>query len=252
MAGRSRTGGGLVSVPTGVKRLDDLLGGGVPKGSTTLLRGPPFTGRTVLGRLFVLAGVRAGEPGVLVLTDASASEASEALAAVDPKVPDYEADGLLWYVDAYTEGLGGEVDHPRGRAVPSAVDLNAFTRVMNEVQRELLADHDAHRMLFDSVTTMIVNANAQTAFRFLQVFLGRTRQAGGTSMLLLDDGIHADDEVQLVTHLVDGLVQTVKEDERTALRVEGLGLNKSPGWVEYEFDDDAFEITGSFGVGRIR
>jgi circadian clock protein KaiC len=47
-------------VETGVPGLDTLLGGGVWKGSTTLLVGPTGTGKTTIGLQFALAGVRDG------------------------------------------------------------------------------------------------------------------------------------------------------------------------------------------------
>lgn len=241
-----------MNVPLGVKRLDDLLGGGVPPGSATLVRGPAFSGKEVLGRRFVLTGLDEGVPAILVLTDASAADASAALAQVDPRVPDHEADGLLRYVDAYTASIGAEGDHPAARYVESVLSLNAFVRVMNEVQRDLLGDHDHHRVVFDSATTMIVETNARTTFRFLQVLLGRTRQAGGTSLVLIDDDVHEASDVQLIAHLAAGAIQTAVEDDRAMLRVEGLGLNQSPGWVPYAWSEERFEITGTFGVGLAR
>ncbi len=46
--------------------LDKLLGGGLPKKSTTLLVGSTGVGKTLLSLKFAAAGVEAGEPGMLV------------------------------------------------------------------------------------------------------------------------------------------------------------------------------------------
>lgn len=48
-------------VVTGVRGLDDLLDGGLPRGSWTLVFGPPGSGKTVLGLHFCWAGYLAGE-----------------------------------------------------------------------------------------------------------------------------------------------------------------------------------------------
>lgn len=45
----------------GVSGLDDLFGGGVARGSTTLLLGPSGAGKTILGLHFLAAGAAAGE-----------------------------------------------------------------------------------------------------------------------------------------------------------------------------------------------
>ena len=43
-------------VPTGIKGLDDLIGGGFPKGSTILVTGGPGTGKTTFGMNFLVSG----------------------------------------------------------------------------------------------------------------------------------------------------------------------------------------------------
>lgn len=241
-----------MTTATGVERLDELLGGGLPDGSATLVLGSPDTGIDVLARRFVLQGAREGMPSIVVLTDATASETSDDLEAIDPDTPAYEDDGSIRYVDTYTATVGTGRKHPAATYVGSATDLNALTGAMNEVQSDLLARHGRHRVVVDNVSTVIVNAEARPVFRFLQVFLGRTRQAGGTAILLMNPGLHDDRELQLIRHLTDGVVETRRVEDEPMLRVEGLGLNTSPGWVEYDFDTTRFEITGSLGTGRIR
>ena len=51
---------------TGVPRLDEILGGGLLAGSTTLAMGPTGTGKTILGLGFALAAARRGEHAVFV------------------------------------------------------------------------------------------------------------------------------------------------------------------------------------------
>jgi circadian clock protein KaiC len=53
-------------VATGVAGLDEMLGGGLVPGSTTLVRGAPGTGKTTLAFHFLAHGAAHGEPGLLV------------------------------------------------------------------------------------------------------------------------------------------------------------------------------------------
>jgi circadian clock protein KaiC len=48
----------------GLQRLDEMLGGGVPSGSTTALLGAPGTGKTLLGLSFLVEGARQGQRGL--------------------------------------------------------------------------------------------------------------------------------------------------------------------------------------------
>ncbi len=50
---------------TGIARLDDLLGEGIPRGSSLLVSGVAGTGKTVLSMEFIYRGALAGEKGIL-------------------------------------------------------------------------------------------------------------------------------------------------------------------------------------------
>ena len=52
-------------VATGVLGLDEMLKGGLPHASTTVLQGGTGTGKTLLGLQFLLEGARRKEPGIL-------------------------------------------------------------------------------------------------------------------------------------------------------------------------------------------
>lgn len=53
-------------ISTGVPGLDPLMGGGVWRGSTTLVAGPVGSGKTTIGLQFALAGIAADEPVLYV------------------------------------------------------------------------------------------------------------------------------------------------------------------------------------------
>src|SRR5207237_9208788 len=50
--------------PSGIAGLDEMLGGGFPRASSTVIQGPTRTGKTLLGLQFLLEGARRGEPGI--------------------------------------------------------------------------------------------------------------------------------------------------------------------------------------------
>lgn len=54
-------------VTTGIPALDEMMGGGIPRGYSALLAGPSGAGKTVLSNRFILEGIERGEPGVIAV-----------------------------------------------------------------------------------------------------------------------------------------------------------------------------------------
>ena len=52
---------------TGAPSLDEMMGGGIPRGYSVLLAGPSGSGKTVLSNRFIVEGVHRGEPGIVAI-----------------------------------------------------------------------------------------------------------------------------------------------------------------------------------------
>ena len=65
---------GRARLATGVPRLDEMLGGGLPSGYSLLVAGPSGSGKTILADAFLAEGVRRGEPGVIVAFEQTPSQ----------------------------------------------------------------------------------------------------------------------------------------------------------------------------------
>lgn len=239
-------------MPTGIKRLDELLGGGVPSGTVTLIYGPPFIGKRLLGRMFLTTAMAAGRPGVMINTDHTAAELRDQMSQIDASFPKYMDGKLAYFVDTYSKSIGATDSLPGVEYVDGLMNFNALGMALNSVQRAIIKQHEKHAVLFDSVSTLIAYTNAQAAFRYLQVLTGKAKMAGATSMLILEDGMHTESEVQTIKHLADGVIELRSEKDKNLIAVEGLGLSGRVGWVEYHRTQSGLSITGSFAAGRIR
>ncbi len=89
----------------GVPRLDDMLGGGLPRGYSLLVAGPSGSGKSILAAAFLAEGARLGEKGVIAAfeqhTTQSRSPAitclieSGQVGLVDSRAPDLSLDETL-------------------------------------------------------------------------------------------------------------------------------------------------------------
>jgi circadian clock protein KaiC len=65
----------IPKVPTGIKGLDDITGGGLPAGRPTLLSGTPGAGKTLFATEFLVRGaLEFDEPGVFMMFEENADE----------------------------------------------------------------------------------------------------------------------------------------------------------------------------------
>ncbi|HBP88368.1 MAG TPA: circadian clock protein KaiC [Nitrospirales bacterium] len=63
---------------TGIQGLDEITGGGLPRGRTTLVCGSPGCGKTLLGLEFLVRGaMQMGEPGVMLAFEETAEELTQ-------------------------------------------------------------------------------------------------------------------------------------------------------------------------------
>jgi len=92
----------------GFERLDAMLGGGVFRGSSTLITGVPGTSKTTLAGKFIEAACRRGERGLFVSFDESAEQIMRNLSSVGIQLRAHVKSGLLRMYSARTEGISAE------------------------------------------------------------------------------------------------------------------------------------------------
>jgi circadian clock protein KaiC len=97
-------------VSAGFERLDTMLGGGLFRGSSTLITGVPGTSKTTLAGKFVEAACRRGERTLFVSFDEGADRIQRNLTSVGIHLKTHVKSGLLRMYSSRTETIGAE-DH---------------------------------------------------------------------------------------------------------------------------------------------
>jgi hypothetical protein len=113
----------IAKCPTGIQGLDEITGGGLPRGRPTLVCGGAGCGKTLLGMEFVVRGaVTYGEPGVFMSFEETSEELAKNLASLGFDLSDLEKQKLLAldfvYIERHEIEETGEYDleglHHRG------------------------------------------------------------------------------------------------------------------------------------------
>ena len=86
----------LPKAPTGISGLDEVTGGGLPRGRPTLVCGPAGCGKTLVAMEFLVRGItQFDEPGVFVAFEESAEDLVANVASMGFDLTRFEADGQL-------------------------------------------------------------------------------------------------------------------------------------------------------------
>jgi circadian clock protein KaiC len=86
----------LEKAPSGIRGLDQITGGGLPRGRVTLVAGSAGAGKTLLGLNFLVAGARQyGEPGVLVTFEESQAKVALNVRSLGFDLEELQRDDLL-------------------------------------------------------------------------------------------------------------------------------------------------------------
>jgi circadian clock protein KaiC len=62
---------------TGIPKLDEMMGGGIPEGDSLLIAGASGTGKSLIATQFIAAGLEVGEPGIIAVFEERPDEYAE-------------------------------------------------------------------------------------------------------------------------------------------------------------------------------
>lgn len=183
--------------PTGVEALDTMLAEGLWKGSSTLVFGPPGSGKTLLGLHFIFKGIEMGEKGLIATLQENPTQLQRIAMGFGWDVNEAIASGMLtlMYVS------------------PVDVYIDEF---VSRVTQKSLAE-GAQRLLIDSVNDLRAASPADGRFRDFMYSLVQAMAVEGISVfmthevgdlfattVLSKEGIsHMSDNVILLSYLRD-------------------------------------------------
>lgn len=238
-------------VRSGTPRLDDLLLGGIPFGSNVLVYGPPFTGKELLVDSFIAEGVKWGTPVLWVLTDRSPRDIRNEMKAVFPEYEDAEKLGMIRYIDAYSRAVGNDAVEPFTDYVDSPTDFEAIHRLVERSAKEFKKEHDYYRMAIRGLSTLIAYSDSRSVFKFLNSFVGKRKRDKAVTLFTIAKGVHTDHDIQMISSLMDGVIELKLENHETYMSIKGVCDVRSRAYVRYALSKTGMEI-GSFSLDHIR
>jgi len=197
---------------TGIAGLDEMLGGGLPRASSTVVQGATGTGKTLLGLHFLLEGARRGEPGVHFTLEETADQLRGIARALGWDLLELERRGLLTL----------------SYASPVELSTDAYL----DRARRLLEQVKAKRAVLDSLTSMELGVSSQRRFKELVYSMTKHLRALGVTFNMNMEITELLGSAQLSGHGVsfaaDNLIQ-LKYVEQDGRLDRGISVLKARG-----------------------
>src|SRR5262245_57418078 len=233
----SSAGPGVGRAGTGIKGLDDVLGGGLSPGRLYLVEGVPGSGKTTLALQFLLEGLRKGEPVLYVSLSETVEELQDVIASHG-----WAADGMAIRELAPSEG-NLLPDETYTMFHPSEVELSETTKkVLTDVERL-----NPTRVVFDSLSELRLLAGSPLRYRRQILALKQFFNGRNCTVLVLDDMTSAtnDLQVQSIAHGVIRLEQVYPEygaERRRLIVLKYRGVRFRGGFHDFRIQRGGLEV----------
>jgi KaiC/GvpD/RAD55 family RecA-like ATPase len=146
-------------INTGVKGLDEMLHGGLPKGRTILVVGSPGSGKTTFAMQFLVGGANLGEPGLYISLEEKPERMKSNLSSFGWNLDSLEHDGKITFIDAT------ELRKPSRRISQGAMSAeDRITLALPEITlgsllrtiRKIAAEENTQRIVVDPITSLML------------------------------------------------------------------------------------------------
>ena len=157
-----------------IPNLDKNLDGGIPYSSNVLLVGQPMSGKSTFGLQFVTNGIKCGDSAIVISTNALAEEIRNYMQTLGFDPHAYEEEGSLKFIDCYSSMIDADIESTSSIfRIPSIIDMTKIIIVTTEILTQFWQKQKPIRIVYDSISALLMYTNVQTVTRFLHVFMGK-------------------------------------------------------------------------------
>lgn len=224
-------------IPTGIKKIDSMLKGGLMPGSNLTVTGMPGAGKSLFIHKMVYQLLEAGHPVVYITTDRSIDLLINEVKNLKLDYNKYFKKGQLVLIDVYS-----------GKAVVNNSRLSADIRDLTSVS--LLVDRVVDDFkgkqvvqVYDVLTHLFIwTENTNSILQFISSACARTHDTNGLAFFVINEGTKNPEYLKSIESITEGVIELGLTDDERWLRVvkmKGVPVSSSK---------QKFKINRSSGV----
>ncbi|MCK4589858.1 MAG: hypothetical protein KAT77_05410 [Nanoarchaeota archaeon] len=195
----------------------------IKSNSANLLISPPLAGKLIFLDQQISNFLKNKQPLLYITTDKSPEDIKKRWLKNKFFYGSYEQLNFLKFVDAFSYQTGNLTDSTNSiKRVSGPVALNEISVALAETQRDLYKINPNHLVIFDSLSTLLMYTNPATVGRFTQVITAKIKQAGGTIIYTLEQGMHDQKTIITIEHLMDQIIQIKQEKNKHFIKTQNI------------------------------
>jgi circadian clock protein KaiC len=220
---------------TGITGLDDMLGGGVPESSITLLCGGPGVGKTILTLQYMITAVARGEPCVYVSLEEPMTKKIENAKAFGWDISKAEEEDQIAVLDIYmvprSQGVVEPIDRRHGK-----IQFSIENEIESAVKRI-----GAKHIIIDPITSILIHESRSGKKRHLIGQLYELVRKMKCTAVITSEGLPKENDFYMEQFLSDGVVLLGKTMLDFSL-IKTLRVDKMRG-IDFDDQPRRFVIT---------
>jgi KaiC/GvpD/RAD55 family RecA-like ATPase len=202
----------IKTILSGIPGFDEITGseyseGGIRENSTTLIYGPPKTGKSIFCNQFTYNGLLNQEPCLYLSLDHRFKQLNMDMMEFHWFIQKYIQNQSFYIVDGISHLTGAKLENT-SNIISSSVSNPADLMVKVGIGTRYVYKTSKHfRSILDSLNTLFAFNPDQMVIRILKAYIRRINEAGGTGLISFTEGITDQNTENEIRSLFDNTIQ---------------------------------------------
>jgi KaiC/GvpD/RAD55 family RecA-like ATPase len=226
--------------PSGIKGLDDLIGGGLPRGTWTLIYGENGTGKTIAGMQFIWQGLCTGEVGIFEVTDQPVESLRTYFRSFGWDIDPFEKSQQVRFrqlFPRYSTPYDPQVTYVVGR--PSA----HMTRVFHEEMLRQGSHSQATRIVSDNESLNLIRGGFEEVIRTLEWSKEWAMKYSINGIRCVSRDLQDPQAEAMIRQYHDNIIELRLGDAGRELRIMKMFATEHPvDWMPFEITHEGLQL----------
>jgi len=184
---------------------DEIVGGGIKKGSMVLLHGPPFCGKKLLMMQFLYEQLKSSNKVIFILSDFGYKDFVNKMKNFKMDISAFEKNNSVFFIDAYSklyEPLLQSTDTIKYVSAPSA--LSEISLSISKITESFNLTN--YFVGWHSLSGILSSTSPVSFFKFLSFEIAKFKKANATCLFTLEKNAHSKEHELGVERFMDGIL----------------------------------------------